>query len=208
MTNILVVDDEPEIRSVVGQVLQEAGYRVLTAANGAEALERLHEQTPDGVVLDLSMPVMDGKSFLAACRADPAYAHLPVALFTTVTTIDAVAETLDVQTYLPKPFDLDELTDAVARLVARTPVVTPEPEGPARVAVRLDWPAQAADAPHWVASATRAKAAARRQHTEATRQAIGRQPRGLVTTADCLERAAARIQQAQGHTEHPASFGP
>jgi CheY-like chemotaxis protein len=75
VANMLVVDDELDIRNIVEQVLQDAGYGVATAANGAEALNRLREQRPDGIILDLNMPVMDGKAFLSACRADPAYAE-------------------------------------------------------------------------------------------------------------------------------------
>jgi CheY-like chemotaxis protein len=204
VTTILVVDDEPDIRSVVGQVLREAGYRVLAAANGAEALERMHEQPPDGVVLDLSMPLMDGKSFLAACRADPAYTHVPVALFTTATNVGGIAETLDVQAYLSKPFDLDELTEAVARLVGQAPAVTPEPEARPRVAA-IDWPLHSTDGLRWVAATTWARAAALRRQTDATRQTIGRQRQTLVTTVDCLERAAVHLRQSQGHTQRPAS---
>ena len=205
MTTILVVDDEPDIRSVVGQVLREAGYRVLAAANGAEALERMHEQTPDGVVLDLSMPLMDGKGFLAACRADPAYTHVPVALFTTATNIGGIGETLDVQAYLSKPFDLDELTEVIARLVGQAPAATPEPGARPRVAARFDGPVHSTDGLRWVAAATRARAAALRRQTDATRQAIGRQQHSLVTTVDCLERAAVHLRQSQGHTQRPAS---
>jgi two-component system response regulator MprA len=116
VTVVLVVDDDPDMRSIVSQVLTGEGYAVLTAAHGAEALALMRRRMPDGVVLDLGMPVMDGTSFLQACRADPILADVPVALFTT--RHDAANRSaLDVQTYIPKPFDVDELVRAVACLV-------------------------------------------------------------------------------------------
>jgi CheY-like chemotaxis protein len=117
---VLVVDDDPDIRNIVGQVLMGAGYAVLTAAHGAEALALMRKQMPDGVVLDLGMPVMDGKSFLRVCRADPTFADVPVALFTT-THDAALRYALDVQAYIPKPFDLDEVVREVGYLVDRLP---------------------------------------------------------------------------------------
>jgi two-component system response regulator MprA len=112
---ILVVDDDPDIRNIVTRVLTAEGYAVHTAAHGAEALALMHKQMPDGVVLDLGMPVMDGKSFLRVCRADPSFAGVPVALFTT--TNDAALRYLDVQAYISKPFDVDQVIREVAVLV-------------------------------------------------------------------------------------------
>jgi len=117
LKRVLVVDDEPDIRIVVGQVLRDAGYTVFVAANGAEALERMRKVLPHGIVLDLHMPVMDGQTFLRFCRADPVTEDVPVAVITTELNPLLLSQTLDVQAVLPKPFDLDELVDMVDRLV-------------------------------------------------------------------------------------------
>lgn len=63
MECVLIVDDEPAIRNLERVILSSAGYEVLTAANGAEALEVLEHNMPSVLVLDMQMPVMDGRSF-------------------------------------------------------------------------------------------------------------------------------------------------
>ena len=116
MARILVVDDEPDVRRLVAQALGEAGYDVVTAGDGADALDEMRAFGPDAVVLDLIMPVLDGEGFLRECRADPALAEVPVALFTTARDAERVARDLGVQARIPKPFELDELLDVVTRL--------------------------------------------------------------------------------------------
>jgi CheY-like chemotaxis protein len=86
MTNthtVLVVDDDPEIRSAVRMLLEDEGYRVSVAANGEEALERLRSgAAPCLILLDLMMPVMDGFVFLERHRADPELAGIPIVVVT------------------------------------------------------------------------------------------------------------------------------
>jgi signal transduction histidine kinase/CheY-like chemotaxis protein len=78
----LVVDDNADARRLMSAYLAEEGFETCEAANGAEALERLHAFHADLVILDLTMPVMDGLSFLDALRRDPRYLHLPVVVVT------------------------------------------------------------------------------------------------------------------------------
>ena len=79
---VLVVDDEPEAQRLFWRMLTtpDPGCRVFTASTGAEALRILREQRPDGVLLDLVMPEMDGFQFLSAVRADPALSEIPIVL--------------------------------------------------------------------------------------------------------------------------------
>jgi CheY-like chemotaxis protein len=73
-----VVDDDPTTREVVTEMLEALDYTVETARDGAEALEKVRRHRPDVVLLDLTMPVMDGPRFLQACRAEMGCGDLPV----------------------------------------------------------------------------------------------------------------------------------
>lgn len=79
---VLVVDDEPEIRDLCKVNLEFAGYEVVEASGGAEAIKAVAEQRPDFVFLDLMMPEVDGWAVLEAIRTAPETADLPVVLLT------------------------------------------------------------------------------------------------------------------------------
>jgi len=111
--HVLVVEDQPEIRSLLEEALSLEGYTVRTAEDGRVALEQLAGFQPCVILLDLMMPVLDGRGFLRAYRRQPnADAH--------VLTMTAGAERrsdmvgLGVHDHLAKPFDLDELFTLVA----------------------------------------------------------------------------------------------
>jgi CheY-like chemotaxis protein len=82
MRRVLVVDDDPTARSVVGGLLAQENLEVVTAEHGLQALQRLEEAPPDLVILDLMMPVMDGMTFLGRLRELPRFAALPVVVVT------------------------------------------------------------------------------------------------------------------------------
>lgn len=111
--HVLVVDDTPQIRSLVSIILQSEGYRVTTAANGREALERITEETPDVVLLDLTMPVMSGWELQQVLRAR-GYA-IPVVFMTAGWRAQTEAARHQADGYVAKPFDPDVLVHAVAR---------------------------------------------------------------------------------------------
>lgn len=79
---ILVVEDDPIVRTTVAEVLTDEGYIVHTAANGAEGLEQLRRCRPDLVLLDLMMPVMDGSEFRRRQRMEETLCSIPVLLMT------------------------------------------------------------------------------------------------------------------------------
>ncbi len=79
---ILVVDDEPDVRRYLATVLEDAGFRVVTAADGEEALERVRERRPDFISLDLVMPRKSGQKLLFELRRDPELARIPVLIVT------------------------------------------------------------------------------------------------------------------------------
>ena len=113
--SVLVVEDDPSLRDAMLIELQSAGLRVLTAANGEEALAvARHGPRPSVIVLDLNMPVMDGWEFRAAQVLDPRLADIPVIVLTARGDADRQARSLGVASALSKPVDLDKLRDALA----------------------------------------------------------------------------------------------
>jgi len=83
-TTVLVVDDMPDAREVLARLLRRHGYVAATAEHGLDALAQVEAVHPDLILLDLTMPVMDGVEVLRRLRADPRYADLPVVVFTGV----------------------------------------------------------------------------------------------------------------------------
>lgn len=83
MEDVLIVDDEPDARAILRLAVQSRlKYPVREASNGLEALERVREQHPRLIILDMSMPQMDGPTFLRTIRANPDTYDLPVLIFT------------------------------------------------------------------------------------------------------------------------------
>ncbi len=115
---ILVVDDERHIVRLVEINLQRAGYNVVTAYDGVEALEKVKSEQPEMIVLDVMMPRMDGFEVLGRLQADPTTADIPVIMLT------AKAQDADifkgwqsgVSSYLTKPFNPRELLTFVERI--------------------------------------------------------------------------------------------
>ena len=82
MTPVLIVDDDPDVRRMIRLLLETSGYETMSAANGAEALERIHECRPCVVLLDMMMPVMDGFEFRRQQLSDPEISDVPVVCLT------------------------------------------------------------------------------------------------------------------------------
>ncbi len=113
---ILVVDDETDFRAIISSVLERAGYGVVTAVDGMEALEKFETARPNMVLLDGHLPDLDGFEVCRRLRATPAGAKLPIILCTVRSAISNVSEGLAAGAtgYLLKPFDPAELLSAVA----------------------------------------------------------------------------------------------
>ena len=117
--HVLVIDDEPPLREIMADALTAEGYRVTTAGNGAEALERLADDRPDLIVLDLRLPVLDGWTFIDRFRA-LAGAEVPIISISAAMsqlTADHLRQ-LGVRVCLSKPFDLEQLARSVAEALA------------------------------------------------------------------------------------------
>jgi DNA-binding response OmpR family regulator len=119
---ILVVDDDVPVVRLLRTVLEQEGFRVASAANGAECLIAIESQPPDLVILDVMMPVMDGFQTLRVLREKPGGRTLPVILLT------AKKEDADVtkgwatgaDLYLTKPIETSQLLIAVRRILQST----------------------------------------------------------------------------------------
>jgi CheY-like chemotaxis protein len=112
---VLVVDDEPHIRAFVELALEDEGYSVLTAADGAEALEALRTARPSIILLDLRMPGMDGQTFVETYRGTGEAPPAPIVVLTASRVPVEEAEALGVEGILHKPFDVEALLQELAR---------------------------------------------------------------------------------------------
>jgi CheY-like chemotaxis protein len=114
---ILVVDDQPYLRDVHVLLLRAAGYEATALASATEALARMSDVRPDLILLDMAMPGMNGRQFLARLRADAAWTALPVILATGLGR-EALAPLDDTATdVLAKPFSEETLLASVRRLL-------------------------------------------------------------------------------------------
>ncbi|WP_432286817.1 response regulator transcription factor [Aminobacter sp. BA135] len=116
--SILVVDDDPDIRNVIGIALERAGMHVQQAANGRLALEQLRRHHADLVVLDIGMPVMDG---IECCKAIRASSHVPIVFLTAHDDeVDRIVGfELGADDYVSKPFSPRELLLRIKAILAR-----------------------------------------------------------------------------------------
>ena len=114
MANILVVEDNDDVREMMAVTLELEGHEVATAINGRDALNKLHTGgKPCLILLDLMMPVMNGWEFQRALEhdPDPDLRDVPIVVVSAATT-DMMKRT-EAAAYLPKPIDLDQLLDVV-----------------------------------------------------------------------------------------------
>ena len=116
---ILIADDVPASRELIGTILDEAGYNVIEASNGTEALNKARELTPDLILLDLHMPLMDGYGVVSALRADPRFSMTPVVALTASAMQGDRERALSAgfTAYIAKPIRVADLRAEVARLV-------------------------------------------------------------------------------------------
>jgi CheY-like chemotaxis protein len=121
MANILIAEDERDIRELVTFTLEYGGHTVMAVANGEEALEAAHRQAPDLILLDVRMPRMTGYEACRRIKADPTLRHIPVVF------LSAKGQELEVETgleagaveYILKPFSPDQLNKKITDLLSR-----------------------------------------------------------------------------------------
>jgi CheY-like chemotaxis protein len=118
--HVLIVDDDPGIRGFIQMTLRAEGYSVAVAANGKQGLDRVAERRPDVVLLDLSMPIMNGWQFQEQLQADGV--DIPIIFMTGGYSARAEAERHGAAGHLSKPFEVEDL---LATVSAFTPDHTP-----------------------------------------------------------------------------------
>jgi len=120
MKTVLIVDDELDIVEAVKAILEEERYKVVTCANGREALQCLEDSKPDLAILDIMMPVMNGYETLKAIRQRPAFEKLPILIMSAITPT-VKAKDYASAGFLKKPFSLRQLLEQVHTLAPQDP---------------------------------------------------------------------------------------
>jgi two-component system chemotaxis response regulator CheY len=117
---ILVVDDSLSIRKLVGNLLKKAGFDVVEAADGKQALDKLNTQPLSLIITDINMPVMDGIEFIKAVRCTSEHKFTPILCLTTETEDSKKNEGRDAGAtgWVIKPFDGERLMRAIQKVVA------------------------------------------------------------------------------------------
>lgn len=113
---ILVVDDDADFREALQIALESRGYNVETAGNGLEGIQKARERLPLLILLDLRMPVMNGRQMLQHLRELPSTAEVPV-LIISAFGFEWEAELMGAQGYVPKPCDPSELEGRIHKLL-------------------------------------------------------------------------------------------
>lgn len=121
---ILVVDDEPDFASIVQGNLEKEGFEVDVAYDGVEGLQKVKQNPPDAIVLDVMMPEMDGYEMCAELKNDPQYADIPIVLLTAVASRVTSTRyshhdgmTTEADDYIPKPASATDIIESVKGLL-------------------------------------------------------------------------------------------
>jgi len=117
---ILIVDDSSSVRSVVGIALKSAGYEVIDACDGQDALNKMTGQRIHLIISDVNMPIMDGITFVKEVKKLANYKFTPICMLTTESEQSKMMEgkAAGAKAWIVKPFQPPKLLDAVSKLVA------------------------------------------------------------------------------------------
>jgi len=124
MTKILVVDDEMDIRFVIGKMLEREGYETVEADSGEQALEVLSKSSPDLILLDVMMPGLDGYETCLEIKSQETIKHIPVVMLTAKTAESDKIKALEecgAQWHISKPIDRKKFIETVKWLLTSPP---------------------------------------------------------------------------------------
>jgi len=124
MKTILIVDDEFALVESLADLLQDEGYRVVSAANGQDGFACSEKEKPDLIVTDFMMPIADGMELIRNVRSSPASRNVPVVMMTATSKQVALsspskADAPKVNAFLKKPFQVEELLDIIEDLIGK-----------------------------------------------------------------------------------------
>jgi len=114
-TDVLVVDDDTDIRESISHLLEYEGYRVATASNGVEGFQQLQLSRPAVILLDLMMPVMDGWQFKTEFDGKPELNGIPIVVVSADGNIAEKSKSIGVAEFLTKPIEIDTLLNVVQK---------------------------------------------------------------------------------------------
>lgn len=115
---VMTVDDSRTMRDMVSYTLKEAGYNVLEAEDGQQALDVLNKDKADVIITDLNMPVMDGLTLIKQLRSNPNYSGTPILMLTTEAdeTKKAAGREAGATGWIVKPFNPEKLLSVVKKV--------------------------------------------------------------------------------------------
>lgn len=116
MKKILVVDDDPSLCRLLEIRLESNGYEVMKASNGVEAFAKASDERPDLIILDVSMPIMDGYEFVRSTRWLD-LKDIPILILSARVNTKEMFDALGVSDFLAKPFDFNELLGKVSECI-------------------------------------------------------------------------------------------
>jgi len=117
---ILIVDDEFGVLEVLEFILSDAGYTVVSAVNGQDALARLKGTRPDLVIVDFMMPILDGNGVIKAIRADENLRDIPIILASALPEQTIRQRCEGYNTFLRKPYRTEQLMDEISKLIVHS----------------------------------------------------------------------------------------
>jgi len=115
---ILIVDDEEDVLRVASFRVKKLGFEVIQAKDGQQCLKILEQELPDLILLDLRLPIIDGREVCKNLKHDARFKKIPVVIFTASTDkLDEKAKEMEADAFLTKPFDLEKLRSTIEKLL-------------------------------------------------------------------------------------------
>lgn len=120
MNNVLIVDDSDDVRLTLSIILEDAGYDVLEAENGRQAISAVQSSQPDVILMDIEMPVLNGLVALSVLKADTKTREVPVVMMSANSQRGTINKALaaGAASYVTKPFHLEEIVQAVETAIS------------------------------------------------------------------------------------------
>jgi two-component system cell cycle response regulator DivK len=118
---IMIVEDFDDVRMLLKSLLEQSGYRVVEVVNGQEAIDTARRERPDLILMDLSLPVLDGFGAIYHIRKQAGLSNVPIVIISSHTSPEVRADALAAgcSEYLPKPFDSRQLKNTIDRILSK-----------------------------------------------------------------------------------------